>query len=406
MSGPETGHSCEGLILMLPESIMPQAPFAIHAARVFDGNSLLGHRRIEIANGRITAVLDAGYERETASVIQLADDVTLSPGLIDLQVNGGGGVMLNDAPTLATICQISAAHRRFGTTGILPTLITDEAAKTGQLAGIAQSAAGLPGILGFHLEGPFINPARKGIHPLQHIRQVTAQDIGMLARFAGAGRSLITLAPECAGTAMVAQLAALGQRISAGHSDANAAQVLAAADQGLSGVTHLFNAMSQMSVRAPGLVGAALADERLFAGIICDGHHVDPLNLRVAYRAKGRERLMLVSDAMSSVGVRSSVGAVQPDFDLHGRHITLKDGKLTDEAGTLAGAHLTMIDAVRNAIGMMKVSLADALVMASLTPARFLGLEHELGRIAPGYRASLVAFDPAFGIARTWVDGA
>jgi N-acetylglucosamine-6-phosphate deacetylase len=213
-----------------------------------------------------------------------------------------------------------------------------------------------------------------------------------------AGRSLLTLAPEQIDGAVLKRLAAAGLRIAIGHSDASAAEVAAAADDGATGVTHLFNAMSQMMPRAPGVVGATLADERLFAGIICDGLHVDPVNLRAAFRAQGRDRLMLVTDAMSLVG------SDKASFLLHGRTITLKDGRLTDAQGTLAGAHIGMIEAVRNAVRLMGVTIEDALIMASRTPARFLGLDKELGRILPGYRADLVAFDAARVLA-TWIGG-
>jgi N-acetylglucosamine-6-phosphate deacetylase len=198
---------------------------------------------------------------------------------------------------------------------------------------------------------------------------------------------------------MIDELIGAGLRIAAGHSDATAAECLQAVDRGVSGVTHLFNAMSQLNAREPGLVGAALGDDRLFAGIICDGVHVDRIGLRVAFRCKGRDRLMLVTDAMPLVGTSDR------QFMLQGRRITLRDNRLTGPDGTLAGAHLTMIEAVRNAVAFLDISLADALVMASRTPAAFLGLEAELGRIAPGYRADLVAFNPNFEVVGTWIGG-
>jgi N-acetylglucosamine-6-phosphate deacetylase len=212
------------------------------------------------------------------------------------------------------------------------------------------------------------------------------------------GRSFLTLAPEQVEGAVLKRLAAAGLRIAIGHSDASAAEVAAAVDDGATGVTHLFNAMSQMAPRAPGVVGATLADGRLFAGVICDGLHVDPVNLRAAFRAMGRDRLMLVTDAMSLVG------SDKASFLLHGRAIKLEDGRLTDAQGTLAGAHIGMIEVVRNAVRLMGVTIEDALIMASLTPARFLGLDKALGRIVPGYRADLVAFDETSVLA-TWIDG-
>jgi N-acetylglucosamine-6-phosphate deacetylase len=198
---------------------------------------------------------------------------------------------------------------------------------------------------------------------------------------------------------MIDGLIGTGLRIAAGHSDATALETAQAADRGVSGVTHLFNAMSQLSGREPGLVGAALTDNRLFAGVICDGIHVDSTSLRIALRCKGRDRLMLVTDAMPLVGTNDR------QFLLNGKQITLRENRLTGPDGTLAGAHLTMVEAVRNAVALLNVPLADALIMGSRTPAAFLGLESELGRIAPGYRADLVALSENFEVVGTWVGG-
>ena len=380
------------------------ASLTIAAQRIFDGNEMRGAGSVRISNGRIEGIAFGGPENITfgepaAPAMRLPADVILAPGFIDVQVNGGGGVLLNDQPTEAGVRRIVAAHRRGGTTGCLPTLITDRTEIIEQLAKVAQTAAKIPGVLGFHLEGPALNGSRKGIHPESEIRVPTERDLAAIKSFGRSGRSLVTLAPECVPSAMVDELIGAGLRIAAGHSDATAAETTRAADRGVSGVTHLFNAMSQLSAREPGLVGAALDDERLFAGIICDRHHVDPASLRIALRCKGRDRLMLVTDAMPLVGTNDR------EFLLQGRKITLHDNRLTGPDGTLAGAHLTMIEAVRNAATLLDVPLADALIMASRTPAAFLGLGSELGRIAPGYRADLVAFNGNFEVVGTWVEG-
>jgi N-acetylglucosamine-6-phosphate deacetylase len=374
------------------------ADLVIRAARLFDGERMLGPSAVAVRGGRIAAVAP-GIEAPAASAsILLPGDAVLAPGFIDLQVNGGGGVLLNDDPSPQAVRVIAAAHRAFGTTGLLPTLITDAPATLAMLAEGAIESLCIPGVLGFHIEGPFINPRRKGIHPAGHIRAIADADIRLLAEFGRAGRSLLTLAPEMVPAAQLRRLAESGLRLSIGHSDATALDVAAAVAVGASGVTHLFNAMSQIAPREPGVVGAALASAALHAGIICDGLHVDPLNLQIALRAKGRERLMLVSDAMPLVG------AAEDRFLLHGRAITLRDGRLTDADGTLAGAHLTMFEAVMNAIRLMGASLEDALVMASRAPAAFLGLASELGCIRQGYRADLVAFTPR-GVIGTWIGG-
>jgi len=225
------------------------------------------------------------------------------------------------------------------------------------------------------------------------------RDLVAMKSFGSCGRSIVTLAPECVPGALTDELLNAGLRISAGHSDATFAQIVEAAGRGLTGITHLFNAMSQLNARAPGVVGAALDEERLFSGIICDGFHVDAASLRIAVRCKGPDRLMLVTDAMPLVGTQ------QRDFLLQGRQIRLKGDRLTGPDGTLAGAHLTMIQAVHNAVEWLGVSLCDALTMASRTPAAFLGLGSELGSIAPGYRADLVAFNSKFEIINTCIDG-
>ena len=368
----------------------------IAAQRIFDGNDMRGPASVEISHGRIKGV---AFGETAGATIQLPRDVILAPGFIDVQVNGGGGVLLNDQPNDSGVRRIAEAHRGGGTTGCLPTLITDRTEVLKQLAEAAEACLKIPGVLGIHLEGPALNRARKGIHPESEIRVPNGRDLEAIRSFGGRGRSLVTLAPECVPGAMIDELIGAGLRIAAGHSEATALEAAQAAGRGVTGVTHLFNAMSQLGAREPGLVGAALSDNRLFAGIICDGIHVDATALRIALRCKGRDRLMLVTDAMPLVGTN------EKKFLLHGRPIALHDNRLTGPDGTLAGAHLTMIEAVRNATVLLEVPLADALIMASRTPAAFLGLESELGRIAPGYRADLVAFNENFEVVGTWVGG-
>ncbi|MHC2621874.1 N-acetylglucosamine-6-phosphate deacetylase [Bradyrhizobium huanghuaihaiense] len=372
------------------------ASLTIAAQHIFDGIDMRGPGSVRIAQGRIERI---SFGETAGASIRLPRDAILAPGFIDIQVNGGGGVLLNDQPTEAGVRGIVEAHRKAGTTGCLPTLISDRSEVIERLAVAAETCLEIPGVLGFHLEGPALNRSRKGIHPDAEIRVPDRRDLAAIKSFGDRGRSIVTLAPECVPASMIDELIAAGLRIAAGHSDATAAEIGQAVDRGVSGVTHLFNAMSQLNAREPGLVGAALGDDRLFAGIICDGIHVDPTGLRVAFRCKGRDRLMLVTDAMPLAGTNDR------QFMLQGREITLHDGRLTGRDGTLAGAHLTMIEAVRNAVALIGISLVDALVMASRTPASFLGLGSELGRIAPGYRADLVAFNPDFEVVDTWMSG-
>ena len=282
---------------------------------------------------------------------------------------------------------IARAHRRFGTTACLPTLITDTREQMRTAIAAARSIGGRDGVLGLHLEGPFISPRRPGVHRPDRIAQPGAGDLEELCELAGAGRSLVTLAPECVPAGFVRTLASAGVRISIGHSEASAAVVMQAVADGATGVTHLFNAMPPLSARAPGIIGAALAERRLTAGLIVDGIHVDPVSVRAAFVAKGADRIALVTDAMPTVGTSLD------RFELVGRTIKLADGRLTTEEGTLAGAHLDMASAVRNAVRLAQLPLEDALRAASLTPARFLGLDNERGALVPGARADFVALD-------------
>ncbi|WP_342739414.1 N-acetylglucosamine-6-phosphate deacetylase [Bradyrhizobium sp. B117] len=368
----------------------------IAAQHIFDGTDMRGPGSVRISQGRIESI---SFDEAAGASIRLPRHAILAPGFIDIQVNGGGGVLLNDQPTEAGVRRIVETHRKAGTTGCLPTLITDRPEVIERLAVAAQACLDIPGVLGFHLEGPALNRSRKGIHPEAEIRVPDRRDLAAIKSFGDRGRSIVTLAPECVPAPIIDELVGAGLRIAAGHSDASAAEIRQAVGRGISGVTHLFNAMSQLSAREPGLVGAALEDDRLFAGIICDGIHVDGTALRVAFRCKGRDRLMLVTDAMPLVGTDDR------QFLLQGRQIMLHDNRLTGPDGTLAGAHLTMIEAVRNAVALIGISLIDALIMASRTPAAFLGLGAELGRIAPGYRADLVAFNANFEVVGTWIGG-
>jgi N-acetylglucosamine-6-phosphate deacetylase len=371
---------------------------AILATRVFDGRRWHRVAAVLIEDGRILGLARWGEVPDQWPQRRLPDGAVLAPGFIDLQVNGGGGVLLNDDPSAEAMHAIARAHRRYGVTACLPTLITDKRQQT-QAAIAAARTATDGSVLGVHLEGPFISPARPGIHRPDHIAIPHLSDLEWLADLAGAGRSMVTLAPERLPDGFVRRLAAAGVRVSAGHSEAPADVMMRAVDDGLTGVTHLFNAMPAFAGRAPGIVGAALAEPRLMAGIIVDGIHVDPVSVRAAFAAKGAEGMMLVSDAMPSVGANVSA------FELMGRTISLHDGRLTGADGTLAGAHLDMASAVRNAVKMANVPLEDALRAASLTPAAFLGLEHERGVLTSGARADMMALTEGMEVIGVWVDG-
>jgi len=376
------------------------------AERAFDGRGWRTDAAVLIRDERIVAIEAPGAVPPDWPTTRLPRGAFLAPGFIDLQVNGGGGVLLNDRPTADGMRAIARAHRRFGTTACLPTLITDTPAQMRAAIAAARASAGRDGILGLHLEGPFISPQRPGVHRPDLIRPPDypplqgegKSDLEELCDLAGAGRSLVTLAPECVSAGFIQRLAAAGVRVSIGHSEASAAVVLQAVADGATGVTHLYNAMPPLSARAPGIVGAALAERRLTAGLIVDGIHVDPVAVRAAFAAKG-DRIALVTDAMPTVGTSLD------RFTLMGRTIRLAGGRLTTDEGTLAGAHLDMAAAVRNAVQLAGLPLEDALRAAALTPAQFLGLEHERGALFSGARADLVALTGGLSVIATWVGG-
>jgi len=373
---------------------------ALVNGRVLTGERIAGGQTVLISSGRIEGVVPPGDPRCRDAVIVDLEGHILLPGFIDVQVNGGGGVLFNDDPSLDSIRAIGAAHRRFGTTGFLPTLISDDLDTIGQAIAAVQASldARLPGPLGIHIEGPFLNWARRGVHDPKHLRRLDDGVISLLCSLRG-GCTVLTLAPEMTTTGMIAQLAAKGILISAGHSDANFAQISAAIAHGVRGFTHLFNAMAPLAPREPGIAGAALFDANTWCGIIVDGHHVDPVMLKLALRCKRHDKFMLVTDAMPPVG------SPEPSFILQGRTIHVKDGVCRDENGTLAGTGLDMATAVRNAVSLLDLEIAEAARMASEYPAAFLGLDGELGRIAPGYRANLALLDEDLRVQRTWIDG-
>lgn len=372
---------------------------ALTGARVFDGERMHDRAAVVIEGGRIAAL---GPEADLPANIEgRRIEGLLAPGFVDVQVNGGGGVLFNAAPTVETIRAIGDAHRRFGTTGFLPTFITDRREKMRAAVGAVRAAleAGIPGVLGIHLEGPFLNPARKGVHDAKHIRAFDDEDFAIVTAL-GRGRTLVTLAPETVPPETIGRLVSAGVIVAAGHTAASYEAIAAARRHGLSGFTHLFNAMPPLSARAPGPAGAALDDRGCWCGIIADLHHVAPVMLRLALAARGPERMMLVTDAMPSVGTDLA------EFDLLGQTIGRANGKLTTPDGTLAGSDLDMATAVRNAVAHLGVTLEEALRMASRAPAAFLRLDTELGRIAPGFRADLVLLDDGLRVKDTWIGGA
>jgi len=367
---------------------------AVIAAQLFTGEAMLTDHAVLIEAGRIRDVVPAhGVAGE-----RLDESLILAPGFIDVQVNGGGGALFNDSPDLPTLKKMVRAHRRFGTTALLPTLITDTEPKLRQAVDTvaAAMAAAEPGVAGLHLEGPFLNPARRGVHRADLMRAPTPADLDYL-RATAPRPLLLTLAPEMVSSDAIFCLRDAGIIVSIGHTEATYEQ---ARDSGAGGYTHLFNAMPPWLGRAPGTVGAALDDSQCYAGLIVDGHHVHLASLRIALRALTPARAMLVTDAMASIG--ADIG----QFMLQGQRITVAGGRLTTDDGTLAGAHLDMASAVRNAVTLLGATLPDALRMASATPADFLGIANLRGRLLPGRAADMVAITEDVDVRAVWVGGA
>jgi len=371
---------------------------ALTADHVFDGTVVHRDMAVIINGSRIVAIAPRRELPHGITMHALPGGAWLAPGFVDVQVNGGGDVLFNDSPTPEGISAIVAAHRKFGTTALLPTLISDTVeTMQAALGAVDARIDDEPGVLGIHLEGPFLSPEKAGVHDPRVFRAPTMRDRAMLVA-PRKGVTLVTLAPEQVPPGFIAELVAAGVRASLGHSMATYAQSRAAISEGLTGFTHLFNAMRPLGSREPGPIAAALNSSGIFFGMIVDGVHVDPATLRLALRGIGRP--MLVTDAMPPVGgIRSS-------FALGGVEITCRDGQCTTTDGTLAGAALNMTQAVQNAVRLLDVPLTDALRFASANPAEFLGLGHVLGKLAPRYRADMVAFDPdTLEVLATWVAG-
>lgn len=365
--------------------ILPHAVLMDHALVVRDGFIDRVVPCAELAGGGDVIELQGGF---------------IAPGFIDVQVNGGGGVLLNDAPTIEGIKAIAKTHQRFGTTGMMPTLISDDIEKIDRVLDAVEEAAetGLRQILGIHLEGPYLNPAKRGIHDSQKIRAFDDRALERLTR-KGAGRRMVTLAPELVPPGTIAELSRAGILVCAGHSLASYEQIQAALAEGLAGFTHLFNAMSQLTAREPGVVGAALESKSSMFGLIADGQHVHPAVMRLAIAARGSDGVMLVTDAMPTVGSASA------HFRLGDAEIRSDRHACRAEDGTLAGSNLDMSTAFRNAITLLQLDIVQASCLASTNPARFLGISGLRGEIAPGASADVIHLDQDLRVKSVWLEG-
>jgi N-acetylglucosamine-6-phosphate deacetylase len=371
--------------------------FRFHNGRVALPAGAVGAVDIAVADGTVTAVTPAAVTPADREID--LDGGWLLPGFVDTQVNGGGGVLFNDQVDVEAIANIGAAHARYGTTAFLPTLISDTPAQIAAALAAVDAAIeqGVPGVVGIHIEGPFINEVKRGIHEAHRIRRL---DDVILATLTAPhrGRVMLTLAPELCDEEDIRTLVRHGVIVSAGHSDATYDEAQRAIGAGLTGFTHLFNAMSPLHHRNPGAVGAAF-DSDTYCGLIVDDVHLHPAVVRLAIHAKGKDRIMLVTDAMPSVGTDVS------EFTLQGKRIAVKDGVCIFEDGTLAGTHLDMASAVRKTVEVTGLPVTDVSAMASATPAAFLSLQHSIGAIAPGRRADWAWLDTGLQPRATWIGG-
>ncbi|MFN9701777.1 MAG: N-acetylglucosamine-6-phosphate deacetylase [Aquidulcibacter sp.] len=372
---------------------------AFHNGRFALGEQILSGQTLLVSGGKIEALgpdlaIPAHYAR-----YDLSGDI-LSPGFVDIQVNGGGGALFNDAPTVETIATIAKAHAKFGTTSLLPTLISDDLDKVAQAIAAVDAAieAGVPGVLGIHLEGPFLNARRKGVHDASKFKVLDQNAIELLTSLTR-GKTLITLAPETAPPGAIAELVRRGAAVFAGHTEASYEQIIAAEAEGLRGFTHIFNAMSQLASRAPGVVGAALASPTAFSGLIADGVHVHPANMALVARLLGPQRTVLVSDAMPTLG------SDRDWFELKGEKIFARGLTCYTPDGVLAGSNLSMHDALGVMMQQAGIQLAEALQMASHAPALAMGIEVQVGQLVIGAQADFVQLDADANLVKVWQNG-
>lgn len=376
---------------------------ALVGARIFTGEIFLDNHAVIIADEKIAGLVPVAELDESIPQI-LLDGGVIAPGFIDLQVNGGGGAFFTNDTSVSAIQTMLDGHRPTGTTSLLPTLISDTRAvhQAGVKAVADAVAAGIKGVLGVHVEGPFFDMARRGAHNERYIRKMEQADIDWLVASVKAQHEfkvMLTLAPEHADVGQIKQLTSAGVVVCAGHTDGHYDDVVAALNEGLSGFTHLYNAMRPTTGREPGVVGAALEDQNSWCGIIIDTYHVHAASARIAYAAKPKGKMYLVTDAMSTVG------SPEKSFQIYGETIYEKDGCLVNAEGKLAGSAIGMIDAVRLNTEWVGVALAESLRMASLYPAQYMQVDDYLGRVQAGFRADLVHFTDDYRVTHTWIAG-
>ena len=371
---------------------------ALLGSQIFCGERFYDDHALLVEGKSIVDIVDKNNTPDNFNKIEL-DQGILAPGFIDLQVNGGGGVLFNNSPNKESLNTIIKAHQFFGTTSIMPTVISDSLEVLEQcIKTVTEEIKNNSSLLGIHIEGPFFNTKYRGVHQKQYISTINSDYLNLFESLKGFP-VMLTLAPECISSQQLKHLTSLGIKTLAGHSDATYDELDDAIKNGLDGFTHLFNAMGQISAREPGVVGSALHFENTFASIIVDLHHVHPSLIQLAYQLKPTGKLFFISDSMATINHG------KPSFELYDEVVNESDGRLVNSEGKLAGSSITQIDAVKNAYQKCNIPLNQALAMASRYPAEYLGIENHLGSLKPGYRADLVHFDSNFKVHNAWVSG-
>ena len=371
---------------------------ALLGSQIFCGERFYDDHALLVDGKSIVDIVDKNNTPDNFNKIEL-DQGILAPGFIDLQVNGGGGVLFNNSPNKESLNTIIKAHQFFGTTSVMPTVISDSLEVLEQcIKTVTEELKNNSSLLGIHIEGPFFNTKYRGVHQKQYISTINSDYLNLFESLKGFP-VMLTLAPECISSQQLKHLTSLGIKTLAGHSEATYDELDDAIKNGLDGFTHLFNAMGQISAREPGVVGSALHFENTFASIIVDLHHVHPSLIQLAYQLKPTGKLFFISDSMATINHG------KPSFELYDEVVNESDGRLVNSEGKLAGSSITQIDAVKNAYQKCNIPLNQALAMASRYPAEYLGFENHLGSLKPGYRADLVHFDSNFKVHNTWVSG-
>ena len=371
---------------------------ALLGSQIFCGERFYDDHALLVEGKSIVDIVDKNNTPDNFNKIEL-DQGILAPGFIDLQVNGGGGVLFNNSPNKESLNTIIKAHQFFGTTSVMPTVISDSLEVLEQcIKTVTEEIKNNSSLLGIHIEGPFFNTKYRGVHQKKYISSINSDYLNLFESLKGFP-VMLTLAPECISSQQLKHLTSLGIKTLAGHSDATYDELDDAIKNGLDGFTHLFNAMGQISAREPGVVGSALHFENTFASIIVDLHHVHPSLIQLAYQLKPTGKLFFISDSMATINHG------KPSFELYDEVVNESDGRLVNSEGKLAGSSITQIDAVKNVYQKCNIPLNQALAMASRYPAEYLGIENHLGSLKPGYRADLVHFDSNFKVHNVWVSG-